>query len=90
MGGQPGQHRHFERHRRAAPEPAHPYPKSAQWTKGCTIGPKSIKLETAAKSKVDMSRSGQDGLQGRFVPTMAVAGSGAGMSGMQVHLTRVR
>ena len=37
-----------------------------------------------------MSRSGQDGLQGRFVPTMAVAGSGAGMSGMQVHLTRVR
>lgn len=64
-------------------------PKSAQWTKNCLVGPNSIKLETAAKSLVDMSRSGQNGLQGRFVPAGPVAGSGAGMSGSQVHLSRV-
>lgn len=40
-------------------------PKSAQWTKNCTVGPSGIKLETAAKSLVDMSRSGEDSLQGR-------------------------
>lgn len=65
-------------------------PKSRQWTKNCIVGPNGIKLETAAKSLVDMSRSGQDGLQGRFVPAGPVAGSGAGMSGSQVHLNRVQ
>jgi len=65
-------------------------PKSRQWTKRCTVGPNGISLETAASSVVELSRSGRDGLQGRFVATGATGASGAGMSGTQVHLNRVR
>jgi hypothetical protein len=65
-------------------------PKSRQWTKGCKIGPNGISLETSAASVVEMSRSGQDTLQGRFVPAGPVAASGAGIGGSQVHLNRVQ
>jgi hypothetical protein len=65
-------------------------PKSRQWTKNCKMGPNGVSLETAAASLVEMSRSGQDGLQGRFVPAGPVAGSGAGMGGSQVYLKRVQ
>jgi len=58
--------------------------------KRCRVGPNGISLETAASSVVELSRSGRDGLQGRFVATGATGASGAGMSGTQVHLNRVR
>jgi hypothetical protein len=63
-------------------------PKSRRWTKNCKIGKDGLSLETAAKSVIELGRSGGDGLKGRFVPAgPVVAGTG---SGQQVHLNRAQ
>ena len=63
-------------------------PQSRQWTKKCKIGPRSISLETAAGSQVEMSRSGQDDLQGQLFPALLSTGASAGMGGTHVYLKR--
>jgi hypothetical protein len=63
-------------------------PKSRRWTKNCRIGPNGISLETSAASVVEMTRSGPNALQGRFVPAAPQARFTG--SGSQVHLNRVQ
>lgn len=79
----------------AIPPPANPYPPSsavppaAGLTKRCVIGPNGISLTTAISSEFELSRSGQDALQGPSKPPNAVGNAVPGGGG-QVHMNRVR
>jgi len=79
----------------AIPPPANPYPPSSAvrpadgLTKRCVIGPNGISLTTAISSEFELSRSGQDALQGPSKPPNAVGRQGPGEGG-QVHMNRVR
>jgi hypothetical protein len=64
-------------------------PNSQRWTEGCTIGQKDITLETSARSSVELSRSGQNSLQGKFKGAGAAAAN-SGLSTTYVHMNRVQ
>lgn len=76
--------------------PADPYPPSsaipptAGLTKRCVIGPNSISLTTATSAVLELSRSGQDGLQGTSKPASGMGAQAPGLSGIQVSMKRVR
>ena len=74
---------------RFVPLPAPSLPE-AGLTKRCVVGPNGISLISATSTEIELSRSGPDGLQGPAKPPFAVGVQGAGFSGMQVHMNRVR
>lgn len=70
------------------PAPGGPY---AGLTKQCAIGPNDISLTASTSAKIELSRSGPDGLQGRLrTPSGFGGGITPGLTGIQVHMNRVR
>jgi hypothetical protein len=75
---------------RFLPVPA-PNGPNAGLTKRCVIGPNEISLTASTSAKIELNRSGPDGLQGRLTTPSGLGwGITPGLTGIQVHMNRVR